>query len=261
MRWTRLWGLLAFAALGSFLAAGASAQQKTVEHRAAGPHEVNVELKHSTVAYIEGNHLVARLEDGSLEAIRIPAGTRFDVEGQQMTLSELKPGMIITETTIHTTKPMIVKTVEITDGKVFRVIGNRLIIQDKDNKLVHLTIPEWAKITIHGEDMELQDLRPGMTVTATFITEEPMTVVERQTKTHVRNPAKAPKTTVKEEALTQPETAPRHHAGTLTEHPTPAPEEPATELPATASPLPLAGLAGLLSLAASLVLRLSRKSS
>lgn len=254
-KWTRLFGLLAFAALGSFLAAGASAQQKTVERTAAGPHEVKVELKHSTVAYVEGNHLVARLEDGSLEAIRIPAGTRFDVEGQSMTLSELKPGMVITETTINTIKPEIVKTVEITDGTVFRVIGNRLIIRDQDNKLIHLTIPEWAKITIQGEEMELQNLRPGMKVTATVITEEPMTVVERETRTHVRHPAKAPKTTPPEAALQQPAAAPQ------AETPPAPPAEPVTELPKTASPLPLMGLVGLLSLATSLALRKVRKAS
>jgi hypothetical protein len=260
-KWTGFFGLLAFAALGSFLAAGASAQQKTVEHRAAGPNEVKVELKQSTVAYIEGRHLVARLPDGSLEAVRVPEGTLFEVEGQQMRLSQMQPGMIITETTIYTTKPEVVRTVEISDGTIFHVIGNSLIIRDKNNKMIHLRIPEWARITIQGEKRTLQDLRPGMKVTATFITEEPMTRIERQTTTRVTRPAEAPKVSAKEETLGEPRPAPRRPAEAKLAEVPPAPAQPVTELPKTASPLPLLGLAGLISLAASLGLRKARKAS
>ena len=75
----------------------AVAQQKTVEHKQTGPAKLTVDTRNTTVAYIEGNHLVVRLEDGSLEAIRIPPGERFNIEGQKLTLHELKPGMTLTD--------------------------------------------------------------------------------------------------------------------------------------------------------------------
>jgi hypothetical protein len=235
----------------------AFAQQKTVEHKQTGPDIITVDTRHTTVAYIEGNHLVVRLADGSLEAIRIPPEERFNIEGQKLTLHELKPGMTLTDETFTTEKPMMVKTVEITEGKVFHATSRRLIIHTKEGEAVDYKIPEWATVTINGEEKPLHELRRGQTITATITIEEPMTVIDREKRSHghplvteskakteVPVPAKTEVTQAKPPAEPQPTT-------TATEV-----EE---KLPATASNVPLIGLTGIFALVIAVALKAFQK--
>lgn len=254
--WTQLIGVLAFTAAATFLAGSAWAQQKTVEEHPAGPHEVEVQLNHSAVVYVEGNHIVVRLEDGRLEALMIPENFRFHHDGETLSVHQLKPGMKLTETVTTTTKPMMVRTVEIHNGTIWNAAGEHVTIHDQEGKMHRFRIPAWAKVDIDGEERTVYELQRGMKIDATIITEEPLTVVEREAKTRVHPPAEAPNV-----PATRPR--PRRETQGMAEPTTPpmrTESQPMrTELPATASPLPLVGLLGLLSLAASFGLRMMRK--
>lgn len=256
--WTRFLGLLAFAALTTFLAGSASAQQKTVEQRPAGPHTVQVELTHSTVVLVEGNHLVARLEDGRLEAVMVPDDFRFHMDGRVLSVHELEPGMVLTETVTSTEKPVIVKTVEIHEGTIWNVNGENVYIRLKNtNKVQHLRIPGWAPVKIDGVNQSVFNLHRGMNISATVITEEPVNIVEREARTQVRHPVAEPKEAMQEEPKAKMEEPARETTPPATQA---EPEPAQTELPQTASPIPLVGLIGLLSLAASFGLRAARRS-
>lgn len=254
-RFATVFGLMALAALGSFLAGRALAQEKTVEHVPAGPHEVKVELKHSTVVHVEGNQLVARLENGTLEAVQIPEDFRFHMDGQMLSVHELHPGMTLTEEVTTTVRPVIIRTVEVKNGTIWFANGTHISIRDENNKVHHYTIPEWSKVTINGDEMSVFDLRQGMKVNTTIMTEEPVNFVEREAKTRVQHPVPATR-----EELREPTPTPEP---TVTEEPTaepaPAPEAEVKELPKTASPLPLFGLGALLSLGAAFGLRRLRR--
>lgn len=244
-----LFGLLAMAGLVTFLAGNAWAQQKSVQHRQTGPEEVTVQLTHSTVVYVEGNHLVTRQENGSLEALFIPEDFQFNIEGRQISVHELKPGMVITQEVVTRTKPMTVRTVEIHDGTVWHRLGNRVLIRYKSGGTASYTIPDWATIMVDGNEENVAGLRPGMEINATVITEEPFTQIERETRTHARHVARAPVATASAEHPT--ELRKNAENGGMAET-NPAREESGApnELPKTASPLPLIGVLGLLSLAA-----------
>lgn len=254
--WTRLVGLVAFAAMASFLAGNAWAQEKTMEEQPAGPHEVRVELTHSTVVLVDGNHLVTRLQDGRVEAVLISEDFRFHQDGRTLSVHELQPGMILTETVTTTERPIIVRTVEIHNGTVLHLAGQDVYIRDQ-KQVRHLHIPEWATVKVSGEDATVFELRPGMKVNATFITEEPVSKVERESRMEVRQPAEEAKP-VMEQPTTEPEG--NGTANETAEQTEPETEPEHMELPQTASPLPLIGLMGLLSLAASFGLRMARKS-
>lgn len=248
---------LALAAVGCVFAGQAFAQQKTVEQKQTGPSQFQVDTRNTTVAYIEGNHLVVRLADGTLEAIRIPAGERFNIDGDRLTLHQLKPGMILTEQTFTTTRPIVVKTVEITDGTVWQASPTRLAIRTKENKVVDYTIPEWATITVNGEETSLHTLRRGQTITATIITEEPMTVSERAVRSHGHHAMMGQKES-SAAMETMPATKPTQPTETQPAMQTQATETP-EKLPNTASQMPLIGLLGLVAVAMSLGLRAFRK--
>jgi len=225
----------------------AFAQQKTVEHKQTGPDKITVDTRHTTVAYIEGNHLVVRLADGSLEAIRIPREERFNIEGQKLTLHELKPGMTLTDEIFTTEKPMMVKTVEITEGRVFYASSRRLTIHTKEGEVVDYKIPEWAIIKINGQEKPLHTLQRGQTITATITTEQPTMVTDREKRSHghpVATESKAitevPLPTKTDVTQLKPPAEPQSTTSTT---------EVEEKLPTTASNVPLIGLAGLLLLA------------
>jgi RNase P/RNase MRP subunit p29 len=253
---------LALASMGSVFSGRAIAQQKTVEQKQTGPAQITVDTRNTTVAYIEGNHLVVRLADGSLEAIRIPAGERFNIDGEKLALNELKPGMTLTEETYSTARPVVVKTVEIADGTVWHAAGKRLIIRTKDGNLADYQVPEWATVTINGEEMPLHQMRRGQQITATIITEEPMTVVEREARSHGHHPMTEPKKSATE-MKPLPKEAPVTAMPEVTKAAPPTELQPAVgkeeKLPETASQLPLIGLLGLLAVAMSLGVRAFRK--
>lgn len=254
-RLTALMGLFALAALGSFLAGRALAQEKTVQHVPAGPHEVKVELKHSKVIHVQGNHLVTQLENGTLEAVLVPDDFRFHMDGQLLSVHDLHEGMMITEETITTTRPVIIKTVEVKNGTIWFANGPHISIRDENNKVHEYVIPEWSKVIINGEETSVYNLRKGMKVNTTIMTEEPVTFAEREGKTHVRHPMPATHAEMRETAPTRPEPSPME--ARPAEPAQPEPEM--NELPKTASPLPLVGLAGLLSLGAAFGVGLWRR--
>lgn len=251
---------LLLASAGLVFSGFSYAQQKTVEQKQTGPTEMMVDTKDTTVAYVEGNHLVVRLADGSLEAMRIPAGERFNIDGESLTLSELKPGMVLTKEIVTTSRPMVVKTVEVADGTVWFASGNRLIIRLKDGKTADYTIPEWATLTVNGEEgIPLHQLRQGQQITATFITEEPMTMAELKVSSHGHYGTAEPGNGVEQLA---PTVTQKPEVTRAVEPPTEV--EPAAEtkeLPQTASPMPLIGLTGLMALGLSLGLKAFRKAS
>lgn len=239
--------VLALASVG--FVGQALAQQKTVEHTQTGPAKINVDTRNSTVAYIEGNHLVVRLADGSLEAIRIPPGERFNIDGQKLTLHELKSGMTLTDEVFTTERPMMVKTVEITEGKVFHASPRRLIIHTKDGEALDYRIPDWATIKINGQERSLHELKRGQTITATITTEEPMAVQEREKRSHGHPLVTEPKAKTEVPVPTKTEVTEAKPTEPL---PTSAAQE---KLPQTASHIPLIGLVGLFALAISVALR------
>ena len=243
-----VWSLAAFTG-------ATSAQERTVEEKEAGPAETTVDTRNSTVAYIEGDHLVVRLEDGRLEAMRIPSEERFNIDGQKLSLQELKPGMVLTDETISTSRPVVVKTVEIHDGTVWYAGPRRLLIKTQEGKMVDYNVPEWATIKMNGEMESLHQLKRGTHITATITTEEPTIIVNRETRKHGHYPvAETPSETSTE--VTQPEAnAPEPIMATPENRETPE------ELPATGSELTLLGLFGLVALGIAAGLRTIRKLS
>lgn len=248
-----LFAMVALASIG--FVGQALAQQKTVEHQQTGPAKITVDTRNTTVAHIEGDHLVVRLANGALEAIRIPPEERFNIEGQTLTLHELKPGMTLTDEVFTTERPMMVKTVEITEGKVFHASPRYLAIHTKDGEVVEYKVPEWATIMINGQERSLHELKRGQTITATITTEEPMVVYDHEKRSHghaLASESLAPLPTKTEKTEVVPTTLPEPQ-------PSPATAELKEKLPATASNVPLIGLAGILALAIAAALKAFQK--
>jgi LPXTG-motif cell wall-anchored protein len=162
-------------------------------------------------------------------------------------LSQLKPGTTLNSTYTETQTTVMDRTVETLEGRVWYVSPPTviLILSTGEAKKYSIT-KDWTGKLYDGNKKEITvfDLRKDMQISGTKITEAPRVEFSRD----VVITGTAPKA----EAAAAP--APRTEAA-----PAPAPTEEPKKLPKTGTPLPLAGLIGLLLTGASLGIRRFRR--
>jgi LPXTG-motif cell wall-anchored protein len=190
------------------------------------------------------------------------------VDGKELSVHDLKPGMKLQRTIVTTTTPAMVTSVRVIRGKVWHVNPPRYVILTMpDNTNKQYTIPEDQKFVIDGQTLTAFELKKGMNVVATVVTQVPHTLVTQQRSVAGTAGAKAtpPATPPLEGALLIEDTsAPKQRAAAA---PAPAPAEQASasepapkKLPKTGSVVPLVGLLGLFSLLLSFGVRMLRRS-
>ena len=104
------------------LAFTASAQVKTETTVAEGPASQTVKIETAEVAYISGNDLIVKTDDGELRHFpNVPNDKTVTVAGKELAIHDLKPGMKLQRTTITTTTPRMITTVRTVTGRVWRV--------------------------------------------------------------------------------------------------------------------------------------------
>jgi len=212
-----------------------SAQVKTQASTTSGQPSHEVTVERGEVVLVNGNDLVVKLEDGSIRHFpNVPESARVNVDGKELGIHDLKPGMKLERTIKVTTTPQVITTVKSVTGKVWHVSPpGSVVLTLEDGTNQQFKIPKGQKFTVNGQETDAWGLKKGMTVSATKIVEEPVTVVEHEkTLTGSMPPPPPP----------PPADAPILIAE-ATPTPAPAPAAPA-ELPKTASLLPLIGLLG-----------------
>jgi hypothetical protein len=102
------------------VSAGAQVQTKTTTKTGQSSEVVRVER--GEVISVEGNELIVKMEDGSIRHFEnIPESTRITVDGKELGIHDLKPGMLLQRTITTTTTPNLVTTVQTVKGKVWYV--------------------------------------------------------------------------------------------------------------------------------------------
>jgi hypothetical protein len=259
-----------FIATGVFLVLGmAQDLPKTTQERITGTPTVKTEQLQGTVVYVEGNDLVVNMSTGDTRIFHVPESREFIVDNKTLSVHDLKPGTKLTATVSTTTTPVTQRTTTVGTGKVWFVSGNNVILTLPNNENRMYKVQDSYRFNIGGQKASVHDLRKGMVVSAEKIVEEPMTeIASNVAVVGQAPPAPTPKRT--EVAQTRPVTRepapPPTPAPVRSEpvQPTPPAQVAAApapaSLPKTASPLPLAGLLGLLFTSASLGLRTLRRS-
>jgi len=262
--------LLAGAAICAATCTILVAQDKITTSETKGQTTVTTQVERAEVVYVSGNDLVVKMENGEVRHITVPDGTTANVDGKQLTVKDLKPGMKLQRTITTSTTPKTVTTVRTINGKVVNVIPPlSLILSFPDgspNK--QYQIPKDQTFMVDGQKKTAFELKPGMPITATAVTEGPV-VETNVTRTATGTaPAPAPAAAAAPRPATPPPTlvllievpvaAPPPAVAAARPAPAPAapaPEPAPTKLPKTASPFPLIGLLGVLLVVASLGLR------
>jgi LPXTG-motif cell wall-anchored protein len=215
------------------------------------------ETKKFEVIAVEGNHLVVRLPEGTRE-FTVPPDFKFNVDGKDMAVSDLKPGMKGTATVTASTTVTPVSVTEVRNGTVLRNAGTAIIVRTQDGTVRMFSQGDVDKRNVqiyrNGQPAQITDFRANDRLTATIVTEKPPKVVtEREVKAMLAQnnpPADAAAPAPASPAPSTAKPAPAATAGTA-----PAPKK----LPKTASPLPAVGLTGLALLASAAALTVRRR--
>ncbi len=211
---------------------------------AAQSATTSTDVKQFEVVAVIGNELVVKVPEGTRQ-LTVPEDFRFTVDGSQVSIHELQPGMVGTATITTRTTMTPVTVTEVKNGTVAQVGGGTIVVRTQEG-LRSFTQSDIDKrgiqIVRDGEAAQLSDFREGDTLSATIITTRPPTAVtEREVQATLRRPAPA-----------------QAAVGTTGAVP---PQPAAAVLAKTAGPLPVMALAGLtsLGLAAALAIRRRRR--
>lgn len=243
------------AATALFLASAASmtAQVQTSTSTSKGASTQEVTVERGEVVHVSGNDLIVKMEDGTIRHFpSVPESARVTVDGREVGIHQIKPGMKLQRTITVTKTPTVVTTVKTVTGKVWHVTppGSVVLTLD-DGTNQQFTIPKDQKFMIDGQEKDAWGLKKGMKITATKVVEEPVNVYEHQQEVAGTMPPPPPAPPADQPVLIAEATPP------------PAPAAPAApaEMPKTGTSLPLIGLLGCVLVLCSLTLRLFRNAS
>jgi hypothetical protein len=219
----------------------ANAQVQTYTGVDNGPTTQEVKIERGVVVYASGNDVVIKGEDGRIRDFpNVPESARVTVDGQQLSVHDVRPGMTIERTTITTTTPRVITTIKTVTGTVWNANPpNSVILTLENGQNQQFHVPDGTKFTVDGQETDVFSLRKGMKVSATA--ETVMTTEVNRTGKMPPPPPESIDATiallvimVPIEPATDPSAAPVETAAAAD----PAP----TELPKTGSSLPLVGL-------------------
>jgi LPXTG-motif cell wall-anchored protein len=241
--------------------AGTSAQVQTSTNKTQESATQQVQVENAEILSVNGNDLILKMSDGSIRHIaNVPDSARATVDGQEIGIKDAKPGMKLQKTIVTTTTPTVVTTVQTVQGKVFQVQPPSSVILTLENgENQQFDIPAGQKFTVDGQETDAFGLKKGMIISATKIVEEPVTVVEQQSKIsgQMPPPPAAPQADL---PLLIAKAKPPALAQEAKEEAKNEPPTTEKQLPQTGSPLPLLLLLGSsLSLLGTAGLRISRK--
>ena len=220
--------------------------QTTTSTAQSGAPTTEVKIDRGEIVYVSGNSVVIKTDDGALHHFNnVPDSVTVTVDGKQLNIHQVQPGMKVERQTITTSTPRMITTVKTVSGTVWQVMPpSSVILTMEDGKNQQFKIPEGQKFTIDGQVVDAFGLKKGMKVSAQKVIEQPEVLVEHEIKRSgtMPPPPPAPKADVPILIVFVPAA--------------PAPvEKAAAELPKTGSSLPLLGFVGTLLVGLGLALK------
>lgn len=227
----------------------AGAQVKTSTNTISHEATTQTSVERAEVVSVEGNDLIVKMEDGTIRHFaNVSESARVTVDGKELGIHDLKPGMKLERTITTVTTPKTVITTQAVTGKVWQIHPpTSLILTLENGENQKFNIPKGQKFNVDGQMVDAWGLRKGMKVTATKVVEEPVTEVEHQKQLTGQMPPPPPPP-----APDQPIV--------IAVLQVPATPAAPTELPKTGTNLPLLAYMGFLFLAGSVAFRAVRTS-
>jgi len=212
------------------------------------------------VISVEGNQLVVNLPEGTRE-ITVPADFKFTVNGQPLSVQQLKPGMKGTAVITTTTTVTPVTVTQVKSGTVMQSSGSSIIVRTEDQVKMFTQSDvdkRGVRIMRDGRPAQISDFRQGDVLTATIITSKPPRVMtQKEVQATLGNAMTAGG--AKPAAAATSGGARTQSSQTMAQTQNQAPSAGARTLPKTASSWPLLALVSVLLLAMGFALNLRRR--
>lgn len=236
--------ILAMGALGLAFTVRTSAQVQSNSATESKGAVHQVQVLNAEVVRVDGNDLVVKMQDGSIQDIpNVPESARATVDGKEIGIHDLRPGMHLQKTITTSTEEKMITTTQTVSGKVWHVNPpNSVILTMENGQNQEFQIPKGQKFTVNGQQTDAFGLRKGMLVSATKVVEEPVTEVREQARVTGHTPPPPVMPAADMPMLIVIATPARPPTTVASAEPAPK------ALPATGGELPLVGLLGLLSL-------------
>lgn len=164
-----------------------------VTFSAFGQTSATVQVRNGKVAYVSGDDLVVKMADGTVRHFVVPKDFKFNIDGKQIGVQDLKVGTELTQTVTTTRQNTEVSSVRNVDVTVRAVMAPYVTVTDAAGETKRYRVPDGTKFHIEGQDRTVFELRPGMRLQGTIVTETPKTVVnERSRVTGTAPPVETP---------------------------------------------------------------------
>ena len=177
-----VWSVLGTITVCFALTQGLDAQVATTTSATEGKPTYLTNVERGEVVAVAGDDLIVKMADGSIRNIEdVPESARVTVDGKQLGIHDLQPGMKLQRTITTTTTPMIITTVQSVRGKVWAInppLSIILTLEDGQNQ--QFKIPKDQKFNVDGKMVDAWAVRKGMTVTATKIVQDPAVVMTQE---------------------------------------------------------------------------------
>jgi hypothetical protein len=220
------------------------------------------ETKSFEVLAVDGNQLIVRLPEGTKE-LTVADDFRFIVNGQPLSVRELKAGMKGTATITTRTTVTPVTVTEIKSGTVVARSGSNLIVRTAEGVRMFTqgeVDKRGVKIVRAGKPAQLSDFREGDKLSATIITSMPPRVMtEQEVRATVPTASAAAAGAPPASATRASSTASPRSSSASTQSASAAPSQSARTLPRTASSWPWVALASVILLVVGLSLAIMRR--
>ena len=218
----------------------------------------STETKNFEIIAVDGNTLIVKLPEGTRE-LTVADDFRFMVNGQPLSVRELKAGMKGSATVTTRTTVTPVTVTEVKNGTVLQRSGGSIIVRTADGVKMFSQgelDKRGVKMVKNGKPAEITDFREGDKLTATIVTSQPPHIMTaKEVQATVPTAAKAASAAPAGSSASSNATA---RSTTGSSGSTPAGSSAAT-LPKTASSWPLLEVSSVLLLAIGLVLTIRRR--
>jgi len=169
-------GVLCAAAAVLSLAAGAAAQATQTTTTIPGKAKMTPTQVKGEVIYLQGDYLVAKImPTGDYRLFHLPPGKTASIDGVVQPLNQVKIGTILTAYVTETEQSMVDRTVATLKGTVWYAAPTAVILTLENGENREYLVPKGMKFNVDGQMKEAMELKPGMKITATKITEAPRT--------------------------------------------------------------------------------------
>ena len=137
-----------------------------------GPSMATTTQLRGEVVAVGPTWLVARMvPDGDYRYFDVRPGAVATIEGVKKSLSQLRLGTMLTAAVTTTQTPLVKRTTTVTKGRLLWSTPTTIFVSLGSGENKQYAVPSGFKFTVEGKQLGIEELRAGMLLTGTNVTD------------------------------------------------------------------------------------------